>query len=327
MSDVLDRVRAADPIDADEIAGMEVPPLESVLGTSQAPRRRRTSRRARLAMAGAIGAVAITVAISALPDQGGEPSSSASSGLLAAAAAARQQPAPPDAGFVYTRVEDVSLSTQATPPVFSLLLRKVEERWIDSEGGGRLLVTPKSPAFPSERDKERWIEAGRPLGDAAESDETLTASQLMRAVDPALRNVEQLPAEPDELERLVGDVAARSDVPRNVKSFELVAQLLAQPSLRPEVRAALFEVASRIPGIENLGATTDPRGRRGEAVAIRSDYSGARTRELLIFDPGTARVLASRIELLDPVTFTGGNTISERVLVSEGRTESTSERP
>jgi hypothetical protein len=149
----------------------------------------------------------------------------------------------------------------------------------------------------------------------------------MRAVDPALRKVEQLPADPRELERLVGDVAGRSGVPRNVKSFELVAQLLAQPSLRPGVRAALFEVASRIAGIEDLGALTDPLGRRGQAVAINSDYSGARTRELLIFDPDTARMLASRIELLDPVTFTGGRTISERILVAEGRTDSTSERP
>ena len=76
-----------------------------------------------------------------------------------------------------------------------------------------------------------------------------------------------------------------------------------------------------------MGATRDPLGRPGQAVAIPSDYSGSLTRQLLIHDPAKAQLLASRVDLLEPVAYTGGSTVSYRALVAMGMTASPRERP
>jgi hypothetical protein len=82
-----------------------------------------------------------------------------------------------------------------------------------------------------------------------------------------------------------------------------------------------------VEGVELVGEAEDPLGRRGQAVAITSAYSGLTTRELLIFDPRTAQLLASRSELLEPAFFTGGTTLRTHTLVESGQASRFGQRP
>jgi hypothetical protein len=332
MTDVLDELRSLDPVDENELAGQPVPqaPLRRILAEKRATGRpRRSTRRARSALVIVlIGGLAAALLLALPPHGPGGSQRPVASALLAVARAAQAQPVHSGSGrYHYSRLEETSLGTYATDPPFSVLIRRVEERWIGPDGTGRLLSTPQAPTFPSARDEERWKAAGRPMGTPHTRDRKLTATELARSIDPALAPVDELPLDPDALHAQLREAARHAGAPINVRIFELVGELLGHAATTPHLRAALFTVASQIEGIENVGATRDPLGRPGQAVAIRSDYSGSLTRQLLIYDPATAQLLASRTDLLEPVAFTGGPTISYRVLVAAGVTASPQERP
>lgn len=333
MTNAVDKLRELDPVDPGRLRQRPVPrePLERILRQA-APVERRRSRTSRALISATVvlgGAVAITGVIAALPSEDKSQTRALTSGLLAAAAAADDQSATerPTDTYSYSRMETTSLATQATPPVFSLLIRKVEERWVAADGTGRLQETPQSPEFPSTRDEQRWIDSGRPLGKPRKTSRSFDAAEMARSIEPALPRTDELPEEPAALESTLRAAASGTDAPVNARMFELIGVLLAQPSISAELRAALFVVASQLDGIEDLGATRDPIGRPGEAVALRSSYSGSRTQDILFYDPNRAQFLASRTELLEPVPYTGGSVISSRVLIATGVTGSSSGRP
>jgi len=332
--DVLELLRSIDPVDADELARREVPqvPLQRILATPAAPAaRRRPPRRRRaprLALAG-VAALLVGGVVTLLPlgQQGAE--GPAARALEAVARTAGAQPAQAQtADYRYSRVQIAELSTYGDPPPFSLLERRLEERWVSASGGGLLVRTPLPPEFPSARDRERWLAAERPgVTGRDPTTERIAPGGFTEAADARLPRTDTLPTEPDALERVLRDAADGTDVPADVKTFELVGALLRQAGDLPELRAALFVVASRVDGVELVGETEDPLGRRGQAVAVTSDYSGVTTRELLIFDPRTAQLLASRSELLEPASFTGGPTLRTQTLVESGQASRLGRRP
>jgi hypothetical protein len=243
----------------------------------------------------------------------------AATALLAVARAAEAQPAP--AGrYAYTRIQRRDVVTVAPDPTFSFVDRRVEERWVGPDGDARIVTTPQPPAFPSARDRALWREAGRPLADARRSDRTVDAAALARTLDPGLRPLDRLPTDPDALHDVLRAAAARGEVPANVRTFELVASLLGHAAASPELRAALFTVASRIEGIEFAGPARDPLGRRGEAVAIESDDSGRSIRHLIVYAPRRAQLLAS-------VATMEGGPFSSRILLASGATATAHARP
>ncbi|MCC6793442.1 MAG: hypothetical protein IT336_17290 [Thermomicrobiales bacterium] len=108
-----------------------------------------------------------------------------------------------------------------------------------------------------------------------------------------------------------------------------VADLLANPLAPPDVRAALFEYAGGLAGVETSSDATDPQGRHGASISITStpadpdpiivsglperiedpldqykeggyriDLSGLTLRTEIIFDPETSGMLSERIELI-----------------------------
>jgi hypothetical protein len=79
--------------------------------------------------------------------------------------------------------------------------------------------------------------------------------------------------------------------------FTLVADALRESGASPALRAALYEVAARIPGVELLGPATDRVGRHGLAVA----YVDAKIHERheLIFDRRTAALLGEEYVQLE----------------------------
>jgi len=92
----------------------------------------------------------------------------------------------------------------------------------------------------------------------------------------------------------------------------------------PDQRAALYEVAALLPGIELLGRIRGPQGRAGIGFAMRPEDRAERV--TLIIDPDTAELMAITTVTLpgspSPPGTTGSQTFSSPVLV-----ESVGERP
>jgi hypothetical protein len=154
----------------------------------------------------------------------------------------------------------------------------VREIWQGPEGG-RIRETSSEPIFLSPRDRDRWIAAGRP-----KLREPVTVTGLEPS--PAL----QLPDDADALyERLEGQAAGHPEGVHE-EMFVLVGDALRETAATPAQRAALYEVAAKIPGVQLLGEVTDPAGRRGIAVAMDHRVDGIL--ETLVFDPETSMLLA-----------------------------------
>jgi RNA polymerase sigma-70 factor (ECF subfamily) len=83
--------------------------------------------------------------------------------------------------------------------------------------------------------------------------------------------------------------------------FVVIGDLLRDPLTPPDVRAALFEVAAGLPGIELLGAMTDRIGRPGVGVAMTAfQMTPFHRQEIIIFDPATSVLLEERTVGLVP---------------------------
>jgi hypothetical protein len=78
-------------------------------------------------------------------------------------------------------------------------------------------------------------------------------------------------------------------------TFTYAAAFL-QEDAPPAVRAALFRVIERLPGVQNLGLATDQLGRRGQGVGLAQ---GGMLQEL-IFNPVTSRALEVKFVAVGP---------------------------
>ena len=71
--------------------------------------------------------------------------------------------------------------------------------------------------------------------------------------------------------------------------WRAITEILKDPNATPDLRAAVFEVARTVPGVEVVDHTTDPLGR--PAMALRFPYDGGTVAEY-DFDPSTLQVMA-----------------------------------
>ena len=92
---------------------------------------------------------------------------------------------------------------------------------------------------------------------------------------------------PDALLQVIEDRTIVGGPPGDAETFVLIGDLLRETYASPALRAALYEVAAGLPGVELIGNVRDASGRPGVAVAYEHD--GARNE--LIFDPETAAML------------------------------------
>jgi hypothetical protein len=236
---------------------------------------------------------------------------------IAEVAAERPAVDDPD-GYRYTRSESMyQVGTAAldakTGLSFEVLMPITREIWIAPDGSGRIRETTGGPIFMTEHDREAWIDAGSPdIGGHATWDEIFEPAnaepppegeETVKTVGGLYyEDFSGLSADPDELYEIIKARAAETDVPVDFEMLVVVGDLLRETFAPPAIRSALYQVASRLPGIELLGEVTDPSGRPGIAVGMTTEYwEGARRRFELIFDPQTSEFLAERWVLLDKV--------------------------
>jgi hypothetical protein len=234
-----------------------------------------------LPAAGLTLAAAVAVVV-ATGGKGTEPASAATVLHRAATVARLQRPQVLGPGqYLYTKSINAGTVTTVGGPLatagpYTYLVPHVREIWL-GPAGGRLYETSGRPRFLTARDRERWVAAGRPDLTEPPSENKLSPTRPLR-----------LPSEPDSLYlRLKRDAVGHGSGLAS-EMFTLVGDSLRETDATPAQRAALFEVAARIPGVELVGEVTDPAGRSGVAVAM----SEQGVRETLIFDPKTSALLA-----------------------------------
>lgn len=295
--------------------------------------------RRRWLVAATVAAAALALAVVApLLGTGGNGSRAEAAELLrkAARVAAQQPPVSQADGYRYTKSEGAFLSTSGDGVMVSALVPVVREIWVAPNGSGRILKTEQDPIFFSPQDQQRWEDAGQPpLAEVGTSDESFGPGGL------TYEDLESLPTDPDALFELIRSRAEHNEAVE-AEMLVIVGDLLRESLAPPELRAALYEVAARIPGIELVEVTDRavsssggvlapvPAGRRAVAVAIESDYSGTLIRNELIFDPDTSEMFAERQVLLERVEWVDADPpalIGTVVYVNSGIVESTDDRP
>ena len=238
-------------------------------------RRNRMDRRRRL-LVPVIGLAAAGV-LAALVNVGNHDGASAAPVLREFAEIARDQ-APPTVvkpgQFRYTKSLQAYTSGGNG---WTALSPGVRETWFGSTGG-RIHEKWGKPRFFTAADRAHWIAAGRPQVNPPEDSANLPPARPL-----------DLPTDPDALYDKLHDQAVGHGNGTDSEMFTLVGDALRESDASPALRAALYEVAARIPGVDLVGPAVDRIGRHGVAVASVDSKIGLRHE--LIFDRKTAALL------------------------------------
>ncbi len=267
-----------------------------------APVRRRRGRQ--IAVAGGITATAAagiaavlvlapTTTLSPGSPGGGPPARAAAEVLHRAAVAADNEPdvRPRPAQYVYIRSEDA---------------HGVREVWLSVDGTRDGLVRSPQATMPLPGCRN-----GRQV--VVKGDRVLPGVTEPCTPDPAYRP--NLPTTAEAmLAYLRGDAggeAGRS--PENVLNSlaKTVLSVSGESYVRPRSRAALYEAAAKLPGMQVIPEAVDGAGRRGMGAAWT--YSGGRM--TLVFNPSTYVLLGTHHDPPNGEPSSGGTAILQRAIV------------
>ena len=211
-----------------------------------------------------------------------------------------------------------------------------EERWIAPDGSGRIRSgRTTAPFLPSAEDERAWRAAGSPdletlmpmFGDPAPKrrsfgpdalDTQLFANSNLEAVLPKRDPLSVVPHSPRGLRAFLFAAAARvsqDPVPDPITA-EVLA-LLTYPRTPADLRAALLEVVSTLPGAKRIAKLADGAGRAVPALR----YGSRGDTRVLAYDPVSSRLLAVGAEA-------GGRVLWQQTFaLEEGGVERVGERP
>jgi len=157
--------------------------------------------------------------------------------------------------------------------------------WIGLGVRSRLVTHVIGPIeFLSAGARKQWERAGRPAQENGLGDIALPPN----AFDRPYKQLLALPTNVDALWRVVKQEAGsgggkRSAAWQHHEMFTAIGDLLSEDPLPARVRAALYLVAARIPGIQMQGLTHDGIGR--PVLAVTLNDSLYQERDELLFDP------------------------------------------
>jgi hypothetical protein len=295
---LLDRLAAANPVDADTTAQVADAAtrehmLRWVLAQPRTDRRSGHGRRAEprlrrprrplwpLAVAGTAVALAVAVAVGLLPGRGPGSAPPASALELAARVAAAQpyhEPGPDERWYQRMRVVSYLPGGQGQQA------EQVVESWYSRDGDLWTRQTVKAPGMARQT--------------------TPITRTSAAAADPSGQNVltfdqvRALPTDPAALRARLAAAARR--LPKGT-SYDNAVGLLAftylqHPATRPEQRAALFRLVAAQPGISVRGPSTGPDGRRLVTVTFQEAGDQATgEHEEVTLDAATSQILTLRI--------------------------------
>jgi hypothetical protein len=276
-------------------------------GLAPAPHRRRRPRRRTviaIAAAGLAIAIAIPIALPGGVTGGADPAAAAVLHRVALRAAQQPpDPAPLPGQYLYTRSESASTFLFVVGDGRTLFFHQplIRASWIGPDGSGRILSTAGEVTFLAEKDRATWIAAGSPdlCADVCEGQ---TRDEPFGPGELAIRELPDLPTDPEELLELLERREIVGGPSGDWETFAIIGDLLRETSLQPKERAALYQVAAELPGVELVGRVVDGAGRPGVAVAYTRTNTDAPSRHQLIFDPTTAELLGENEVLTEDST-------------------------
>jgi hypothetical protein len=207
------------------------------------------------------------------------------------------------------------------------LTTMVHKLWIGRDGSGRIVRTDQDPQWVTPADHERWVAAGSPSLTGSGIDEQEAPGRLSFSFGSRVLTYDELralPTDPAVLAPMVEAAAIGNSWSAAWQQLDLIAELLRGAPLAPAQSAALYEVASTLPGIELVGPSSDSMGRPGVGVAVTSNGF----REELVLDSGTGQLLGEFQTNLDARADLPAGTVIESVsYVSTGVVDSTTQQP
>jgi hypothetical protein len=279
-------------------------------------------RRPRLVAVGLVASLLVVVLVFINITTPGQSDNAGAAILKRTALIANEQPPFPPLGpgqFLYTKKVELvdivppAVGTGGVPvsahEIYMLLQPLIVQTWMAADGSGRLsqTVEPGPPSFLNPADRAKWVAAGSPDLGAALNNNTTFGPGGPPSVTP-IATLSALPTNPsvlgpllasgkvDDLGGLLPNPSALFS-PKSVEfEIETIASLLGQPYASPALRSALYQVASRLPGVHLLGAVTDGIGRRGTAV----EYTLRGWQDMLIFDTTTSALLEQKTVAVGP---------------------------
>ncbi|MGL5859356.1 MAG: CU044_5270 family protein [Angustibacter sp.] len=245
-----------------------------------------------VAGAAALGAALVLGVTTVLPGGPGVDSAAAAT-LNATATATARQPDMPQlrtGQYWYERATFRQEAYLDQPAV-----QGVHETWIAPDGSGRI--------GDGSDEVDRYGPGGLSFGTnlASTYPELLAlprdTDQLYEAVERATRTMQ---------------ADGGNTRPGEAQMLAIVCDVLSNPGVPSDLRAALYRVAARIPGVDIVEGATDGLGRTGSAIRTVEEDTGIARQ--LVFDPATGEVLATRQVSDDGVVYYE-DAITQRAIV------------
>jgi hypothetical protein len=262
---------------------------------SRIPRRPRASKIV-AALVAALALLILAIQLILPPGSGGPNRAQATLGNLARVAEATGSLVLDPGSYLYVRSSAFVLRTTAdissSGDSWSFVVPVRREKWLASDGSGRILERYGTPRFVSRDDRLAWRSAGSP--ELLPSGDNEDAYYGLGVLAP--RDLGVIPLDPSPLAALIsagGVATGSSDLSSD--SLGVIAALVGEVPTSPELRSSVFLATAEIPGIESLGRVDDPTGRTGVGVGVVE--SGVRTE--LIFDTTTSELLSTSVVRVD----------------------------
>jgi hypothetical protein len=228
------------------------------------------------------GAVAVAAAIALAVLLGPDGAAVAQLHALARVASGRELAAG-DRPVVYERIESLGIDAfqrVETGEEGRVLVRRVHERWRSPDGSVLEVRRVLETSFPTPAD-ERLAET---LGFVVAPSERLE-------LDPGAvpyPDLAALPLDPSDLLDRIREGWTGRRLTTDAQLLDAIGELLARGDASPDLRAALFEAAARLDGVELLGTVTDRLGREGVGLAAGSGQG----RVVVVVDPRSTFLLS-----------------------------------
>jgi hypothetical protein len=332
--ELIKKLRRLDPADRGELArageGDDAARLLArVLATDPAAeegaplrdRPRRIPRPALAGLAGLAALAALVLLLVGLPGGGEAGGGDRLAGALdqAAAVAASQPRAGVPRPWSYLKTREVQVSASGSNGrAWHVAQVTTREEWMSPDGPGQMRIAAGPTRFVDSRDRSEWEDAGKPsflpLGFGPRTEVHWFAGAMTR------ERVAELPVDPAALARRLRREAAGEggELPLPAATLQLIAEDLRSPAASPRLRQALFEAVKLVPGVRYFAGRTQVGGSRGVAVGVSGLGPDGKAQFALIFDPSTARPLATR-EIL-PTGAGAGPTIERATVFLEAPT-------
>ena len=213
---------------------------------------------------------------------------------------------------------------------FAALQTSSHEIWIAADASGRIVREDGPPQFFSAAERARWEAAGKPgFGQGSGIDETLAGGRAVlghRAPRPHGRRDPLRPRGAGAARRAALRREQELARPRGVQADR--ERVALRPALGRADRGVLPGAGGASRASRSSATAKDGLGRTGTAFAVGN---GGPTRQELILDPDTGRLLGSRTTLTAPDPVNPGTpvgaVIGSETIVATGVVGSTDARP